>query len=119
MRKTVFCMSILVSLVGFSNSPVLSQSVHEGTIYGVISDSMCKFDHSGMIKAGHAKDSADRTKKCVSKGSKLVLADEKNNIVYGLANPSKANQFAGKRVSVEGHIDTKAKVVHIHSIKAE
>lgn len=95
------------------------KGVYEGTVHGVISDSMCKFDHTAMIKAGHGKDAASCTKKCVGEGNKLVLADKKDNIVYTFSNSKKAEPFAGKSVAVSGHIDPQTKVIHIHEIKSE
>jgi hypothetical protein len=95
------------------------KSVYVGTVTGVISDSMCKFDHTAMIKSGHGKDAASCTKKCVSDGNKLVLADKKDNTVYSFSNSKLAKAMAGKSVSVTGHIDPETKVIHIHSIKAQ
>lgn len=93
--------------------------VHSGTVHGVISDSMCKFDHKGMIKGGHGKDAASCTQKCVSEGAKLVLADKKENTVYTFSNSKMAKAFIGKTVDITGHIDPSTKVVHIHTIKAD
>ncbi len=95
------------------------KGLYEGTVHGVISDSMCKFDHAGMIKGGYGKDAAGCIMKCVSQGYKLVVADEKNNVVYEFRNPQKAEPFAGKSVAISGHIDPQTKVIHIHDIKAE
>src|SRR5579871_6363016 len=75
-----------------------SKGVYQGTINGVISDSMCKFDHTAMIKSGHGKDAASCTKKCVSDGNKLVLADKKNDTVYTFSNSKMAKAMAGKSV---------------------
>lgn len=95
------------------------KGVYQGTVHGVISDSMCKFDHSAMIKSGHGKDAASCAKKCISEGSKIVLADKKDNAVYTFSNSKQAKAMVGKSVAVTGHIDPQTKVIHIHSIKAE
>ena len=92
--------------------------VYSGTAHGVISDSMCKFDHSAMVKSGNV-DAKTCTEKCVEQGNKLVLADKKNNIVYTFVNAKEAKPYAGKQVAITGHIDPDTKVIHIHSIKAE
>jgi hypothetical protein len=118
---------IIAALIGSFNPAIAhdeasnstQKGVYQGTINGVISDSMCKFDHSAMIKSGYGKDAASCTNKCVSKGSKLVLADKKDNNVYTFSNSKQAKAFAGKSVAVTGHIDPQTKVIHIHSIKAE
>lgn len=93
--------------------------VYQGTVHGVISDSMCKFDHTAMIKAGHGTDAKTCTEKCANVGNKLVLADKKNQIVYTFVNSKEAKSYAGKQVAITGHIDPDTKVIHIHSVKAE
>lgn len=93
--------------------------VYAGTVHGIISDSMCKFDHSAMIKSGHGTDAKTCTEKCVKEGNKLVLADKKNNTVYTFVNSKLAKSYAGKQVAITGHIDPDTKVIHIHNVKAE
>ncbi len=95
------------------------QSVRTGTVNGVISDSMCKSDHSAMIKNGHGKDAASCTKTCWKEGNKAVLVDKKNNVVYSLTNPKSVTKYAGKMVAVTGHIDDSTKVIHVHGVKAQ
>src|SRR5277367_104286 len=77
-------------------------AVHLGTVSGVISDSRCTFDHNAGNKAGHKTDATLCTKKCVSEGRSLVLADKKNNTVYTFKNSKLAEEFAGKSVAVTG-----------------
>ncbi len=97
-------------------TPVLAKT-YSGTIKGTISDSMCQFDHSGMIKSGHGKDTASCTQKCVQEGNKYVLCDSKTKVVYNLTDAGKVKKYAGKAVSVTGHIDTDTKSIHVHSVK--
>lgn len=92
---------------------------YSGSIKGTVSDSMCKLDHSGMIKAGHGTSAANCTLKCLAAGSKLVLCDTKTKTVYELSDAYKVKKYAGKTVSVNGHIDTTAKTIHVHSVKAQ
>lgn len=98
--------------------PALAKT-YSGTIKGTVSDSMCKFDHSSMIKAGHGTSAASCTNKCIAEGNKFVLCDPKTKIVYNLADASKVKKYAGKTVSVTGHIDTDTKTIHVHSVKAK
>lgn len=108
-----------VSNAGAHNEAAKASSgVHLGTVNGVISDSMCKGDHTAMIKGGHGTDAASCTNKCVKEGNKPVLVDKKDKIVYTFSNGKLARPFAGKSVSVTGHIDSDTKVIHIHQIKA-
>lgn len=90
---------------------------YEGTISGVISDSMCGKDHTGMGELG--KDPIDCTKQCVERGAKYVLVDEKSGDVYNLSDQRKATDFAGKTVTVAGHIDPAEKAIHVHSLKGK
>lgn len=93
-----------------------SGKLYEGTISGVISDSMCGKDHSGMGELG--KDPVACTKKCVEQGAKYVLVSDSGD-VYRLSDAGKAKELAGKPVSIEGHIDPKEKAIHVHSIAAK
>jgi hypothetical protein len=93
-----------------------SNKAYEGTISGVISDSMCGKDHSGMGELG--KDPVACTTKCVEQGAKYVLVSDSGD-VYRLTDTSQAKGLAGKPVSIEGHIDPKEKAIHVHSIAAK
>jgi hypothetical protein len=93
-----------------------SEKVYEGTISGVISDSMCGKDHSGMGELG--KDPVACINKCVEQGAKYVLVSDSGD-VYQLTDTKKAKQLAGKTVSIEGHIDPKEKAIHVHSMAAK
>ena len=90
-------------------------SIYEGTIRGVISDSMCGEDHSAMGEIG--KDAALCTKKCVAGGATYVLVDEQG-VVYELSDQKRPEAFAGMPVVIEGHIDPKRKHIHVHSLAA-
>lgn len=92
-----------------------SDAIYEGTITGVISDSMCGADHARMGDDG--KDPSACTKKCVAAGAKYVLVDAKGD-VYALSDQNKPEAFAGKPVAVTGHIDPKEKSIHVHSLTA-
>lgn len=90
--------------------------VYDGTISGVISDSMCGKDHSGMGELG--KDPVACTQKCVEQGAKYVVVDSATGDVYKLSDAKKAKEFAGKPVSIEGHIDPQTKAIHVHGIRS-
>ena len=125
--KSVFINNaLLVAIFVSTNAPALSHgdepaksSIHEGTVHGSVSDSMCKSDHAAMIKAGHGKDAPSCAAKCIAQGQKYVLIDKKNKVVYTLSNPKMVSKFVGKAVVVSGHIDDKTKVIHLHNVKPE
>ena len=96
-----------------TSDPVRGKA-YSGTISGVISDSMCGNNHAGMGELG--KDPVTCTRKCVEQGAKYVLVDETGNI-FSLSNQGKVSSFAGKTVSVTGHIDPATKAIHVHSLE--
>lgn len=116
LKKKLFLLLISVNTVVAGAAPIFAKT-YSGTIKGIVSDSMCKFDHSGMIKAGHGTNAATCTQKCFKEGNKIVLCDPKTKIVYNLTNAAKVKKFAGKSVTVSGHIDTDTKVIHVHGVK--
>jgi hypothetical protein len=93
-----------------------SGEVYEGTITGVISDSMCGKDHSKM--GGLGKDPAKCIEKCVASGAKYVLIDEKGDS-YSLSNQEKPKELTGKHVAITGHIDPSEKAIHVHKIVSQ
>lgn len=113
------CLLVLITANAFTTTvfPALAKT-YSGTIKGTVSDSMCQFDHSGMIKSGHGTNAVSCTKKCLAEGNRLVLCDPKTKIVYNLTNSGKVKNFAGKSVSISGHIDTDTKAIHVGSVKA-
>lgn len=90
--------------------------VYEGTINGVISDSMCGKDHTKMGAMG--KDPAACIEKCVASGAKYVLVDSKGDS-YALSDQQKAKELAAKTVAITGHIDPTEKSIHVHSIVSQ
>lgn len=97
-----------------TTSEANNENAYDGTIIGVISDSMCGANHSGMGNLG--KDPVACTNKCVEQGAKHVLVSDSGDI-YRLTDTSKGKELAGKTVSIEGHIDPKEKAIHVHSVK--
>jgi hypothetical protein len=119
MRTNKFLLLALIAgTMATAALPALAKT-YSGSISGTISDSMCQFDHSGMIKSGHGTTAATCTQKCVKEGNKLVLCDPKTKIVYKLTDAGKVKKYAGKSVTVAGHIDTDSKTIHVHSVKAK
>ncbi|HLG13697.1 MAG TPA: DUF5818 domain-containing protein [Blastocatellia bacterium] len=87
----------------------------ERTVLGYIGDSQCGLEHP--MAMGDAKTC---TLKCIDGGGKFVLADRDHKIVYSLddAAQEKAREFAGQKVKVTGHVDAKAKSIHVTKIEA-
>jgi type 1 fimbria pilin len=85
------------------------------TFTGVITDSMCADgDHSHM-KMGPTD--AECTKACITfHGAMYVLYDGKQT--YTLSDQKTPEKFAGKKVTVTGTLDAKAKTIQVDSIAA-
>jgi hypothetical protein len=116
--KKYLVVLLIANTLATTAFPALAKT-YSGTIKGTISGSMCQFDHSGMIKSGHGTNAASCTNKCVAEGNKFVLCDPKTKIIYNLSDASKVKKYAGKIVSVTGHIDTESKSIHVHSVKTK
>jgi formate hydrogenlyase subunit 6/NADH:ubiquinone oxidoreductase subunit I len=60
------------------------------------------------------------TLKCVEGGGQFILADRSRKVVYSLNKDAqeKAREFAGQKVKVTGHLDAKAKAIHVTKIEA-
>ena len=88
----------------------LAGPARQKTFTGEISDSMCGAKH---MMSGSAKDC---TEKCVSGGSKYVLADTATGKVYQLSDQQKPKQFAGEKVKVTGSL--KGDTIEVGAIEA-
>lgn len=115
-NQAMFIAAAMFAVTTFT--PEALAKLVDGKITGTLSDSMCKMSHAEMIKMGHGKDAASCIAACMKEGSTLVLIDSKTKAVYSLQNAAAARNFAGKKVVVTGHIDSSAKVIHVHSVKA-
>jgi type 1 fimbria pilin len=85
------------------------------TVTGVVTDSMCPTgDHSHMQMG---PTDGECTIACVMEhGAEFVVYDGKD--VYTLSDQKAPEQFAGKRVTVVGTLDAKAKKIQVESIAA-
>jgi hypothetical protein len=102
------------AVTGSSKPP--ATLVYDGTMSGVVGDSMCGKDHMMMGDVG--KDVVKCTIDCVKEGYKYVLINAKGES-FVLADQKAAEEYAGKSVSVSGHINCISKTIDAKSIKAE
>lgn len=92
----------------------------EGTILGIISDSMCKGDHSGMLSTGkYGKTNASCVSKCLQEGQKPVLVEKPGNAVFNFTDAADVHSYMGQNVSISGHIDYDSKTIHVHDVKVQ
>ncbi|HEV2489602.1 MAG TPA: DUF5818 domain-containing protein [Candidatus Acidoferrales bacterium] len=97
-------------LVAGSFALAAQQKTSAKEFYGKISDDMCGLKHT---MGGSDKEC---TESCVKGGSKYVLADEKNQMVYQLSDQEKPKAFAGEEVKVTGTL--KGDTITVTSIAA-
>lgn len=93
-----------------------ANAISNGTVSGVITDAMCKGNHSQMMKNAPP---ADCVKACTQAGSNLVVMEDKTKRCYTLSDKRAAAAFSGKHVLVKGHIDDSSKMIHVHSLTAQ
>lgn len=105
------------TLMASSICSAYADPARSGTISGVISDSMCNDNHAAMLKSGkYGKTAAACAAACIKAGNKPVLVS--GGKVYKLSGTN-VSKFAGKTVTIAGHIDQDAGMIHVHSIKAK
>ena len=97
------------------------------SLRGAIMDSQCAFNvhsdahsHEWMTKRGvqGATDEASCTQHCVKDmGGSYVLVVKKD--IYKLDDQVKAEQFAGKKVKVNGSLDTDSHTLHVFDMEED
>ncbi|HEY1936428.1 MAG TPA: hypothetical protein VGJ33_00665 [Candidatus Angelobacter sp.] len=97
------------------------------SLHGAIMDSQCAFNvhsdahsHEWMTKRGvqGATDEESCTKHCVKDmGGSYVLVVKQE--VYKLDDQVKAEQFAGKKVKLNGTLDSATRTVHIFDLEED
>ena len=97
------------------------------SLHGAIMDSQCAFNvhsdahsHEWMTKRGvqGATDEESCTKHCVKDmGGSYVLVVKQE--VYKLDDQVKAEQFAGKKVKLNGTLDSTTRTVHIFDMEED
>lgn len=87
----------------------------EKSVVGYIGDSQC-----GLAHPMNMGDGKECTLKCVDGGGYFVLADRAKKTVYILDKEAqmKVRDFAGQKVKVTGHVNAKAKTIHMTKIEA-
>lgn len=121
MRTLVLKLALILIALGAAASVTVSGTPHNSNnqpvvdtaVVGYISDSSCGLKHQpGM------GDDKSCTLMCVKGGSKFVLADRDNKVVYRLdkTGQEKAREFAGQKVKVTGVVT--GKTIKVSAIEA-
>jgi hypothetical protein len=102
-------------IVTFLVIGALAAAQGKQTFTGIITDDMCADGDHARMRMGPTD--AECTEACVlAHGAAYVLYDGKT--AYELSDQTTPQKFAGKRVTVVGTMDAKAKTIHVDSIAA-
>jgi len=108
MKSALF---ILTAALAIPAGAVTAQS---RSYVGVVSESMCKHDHTAMKISPDAKCISDCVK--MAKSVRYVLLVEKNS--YLLSDQQTPAGFAGRKVRVRGTLHPKTNVLEVEAIEA-
>ena len=125
MRAAFFFATLaLLSFYSFAKDKPKDATV---SLHGAIMDSQCAFNvhsdahsHDWMTKRGvqGATDEESCTHHCVKDmGGSYVLVVKKE--VYKLDDQVKAEQFAGKKVKINGSLDAETHILHVFDMEED
>jgi hypothetical protein len=86
---------------------------------GQIMDSACAKmgNHEAGYKMTGTNTPKDCTMACLKGGSTLMLYSPSQRAAYNLDDQSKAREYAGQDVTVEGTLNESTKTIHVDKIK--
>ena len=124
-RAAIFFAAVaLLSFYSFAKDKPKETTV---SLHGAIMDSQCAFNvhsdahsHEWMTKRGiqGANDEESCTRHCVKDmGGSYVLVVKKE--VYKLDDQVKAEQFAGKKVKINGSLDAETHTLHVFDMEED
>ena len=94
---------------------VLAAAPGKQTFTGIITDDVCATADHSQMRMGPTD--AECAKACIdAHGASYILYDGKN--AYVLSQHQTLEQFAGKKATVTGTLDAKAKTIQVDSIAA-
>jgi len=88
---------------------------------GEIMDSQCAGmgSHDQMMKQEGAKNAKECSDACVKMGGKYVLYDAGTKTTYQLDDQTKAKQFSGQKVTVDGTFEKSTQSILVKDIKPQ
>lgn len=110
-RRGIFLALLSATLLATTSAISQSNHVAAQSFTGEIMDDLCAKEktHSKMMEEmkSMGTDPAVCTRKCIELGGHYVLYDREKDTVYALAEPDKAEPFAGRTVHIVGTLDKK------------
>ena len=111
MKRWMAVLTVVALTMGIG--ALVAAETGEATWQGIITDGMCGKKHL-QLAPEKARECALR---CLEKGDKLVLYDDKNDKTFDLSDQGKAKEFAGQSVVVKGAIGADGKSITVSSIQ--
>lgn len=102
---------LLVIVLAVVLAPLSSLRADAGSWNGWIADDSCAAHPERSAKAEHA----DCTKKCMTKGAKLVFINDADKKIYKLDKQDVAKEHIGHEVTVKGEV--KGDAIAVSSIE--
>ena len=108
--KKLFAALLVTSLALFMTVSAGAGSKDKATsINGWVSETGCAAKHTAA--GGEAC-----VKKCMEKGSKMAFVSDADKSVLLVENPDALAGHEGHHVTIQGHVDTEKKSVHVESV---
>ena len=107
--KKLFAVLLVMSLALFVVAAGASEKGKATSINGWVSDTGCGVKHA---KAG----GAECIKKCQGMGQKLAFVSDADKSVWAVDNQDALAGHEGHHVTIEAHVDKKAKSVHVENV---
>ncbi|MGH9649511.1 MAG: hypothetical protein ACRD3I_03465, partial [Terriglobales bacterium] len=107
--KKLFAALLVMSLALFVAAAGASDKAKATSINGWVSETGCAAKHAGA--GGEAC-----VKKCIANGAKMAFVFDADKSVWAVDNPDKLAGHEGHHVTIEAHVDKKAKSVHVETV---
>ena len=107
--KKLFLVLLVMSLCLFVVTAFAGDKGKATSINGWVSETGCATKHASA--GGEAC-----VKKCIEKGAKMAFVSDADKSVWVVENPDALAGHEGHHVTIEAHVDAKAKTVHVASV---
>ena len=101
---------VLLALI-LGASAALSAAPKNKQYRGVLSDQLCGLEHPELMQ-----DARECTLGCVRGGSRYVLANRTEGVVYDLFGKTIPDELAGQQVVITGRWDKRRRAVRVYAI---
>ena len=107
--KKLFLLLLVMAFCLFVVTAFAGDKGKASSINGWVSETGCATKHASA--GGEAC-----VKKCIAKGAKMAFVSDTDKSVWVVENPDALAGHEGHHVTIEAHVDAKAKTVHVASV---